>query len=791
MQVSISSTNIVSLFNPNHEYYTPNVPRTSNILVNIEPTNLYTAGIGWSLNTINAGAANKHHDATHGGTSKRTNNSKQRGYLAFYNKSTDFTYSARHGAPTPANTGQGYPPGPNRDPTKPPPQILNAVTSLTSSDIGARDTKWNGHSISADKYIIGVRINVTGQYKILLARHIRDPFQSNQKKIYDCKYKKHIYILIFKETASNTDIKSYLDNIGKIPHGNPILKYNLDSELTVKPGNYCRVLLDAGDKVFVYSTKKMRECIFSGIYLDSNYKITPSNLITIPNIYYPNYSQMKTILINSEPTNLYTSGIGWSFNTIHNGGSHKKHIFTDNNGNTRTTHNIWGLQIGYLIFKNYTKDFTPYTGVANKIPPNSSLPSVWPPPQIYNSVNILLNYDLTKTRIHNPGDNTYETSYTITGVIIQKSGDYKMFVARKIRDQYQSDVTSIKKMLSIYSSQQEYKKYIYILIFKNGASNKQINDYLYSTYITEPQNDRILKYPPKAGNYCTLSLDTGDTVIVYSTKKLKEIIFSGVYIEKPIYKITQENIVKIQNIFYPTYSTNSIPPHNSQPLINVNTEPTNLYTFGVGWSLNTINRGNSSHTNSYGNRVMYGAQKGYVVFNNINSPFHPFNGDVELGQPPNSSLPSLWPPPQLYNSVSILTNNVISYTTQNTSPKITGIIIQKTGYYEMLVARKIREPYRQDTIIGNYKKYIYILIFRSGTSYENIRDYFRNNNHFKHMLPDDSAILKYPPQLGNYCTALLNAGDIVFLYTIRRVKEIIFSGRYMGTTTMATLSNII
>jgi hypothetical protein len=109
----------------------------------------------------------------------------------------------------------------------------------------------------------------------------------------------------------------------------------------------------------------------------------------------------------------------------------------------------------------------------------------------------------------------------------------------------------------------------------------------------------------------------------------------------------------------------------------------------------------------------------------------------------------------------------------------------------MLVARKIREPYQQDTKKSKYKNKICILIFRSGTSYENIRDYFKNYKHFKHMLPDDAAILKYPPQLGNYCTALLNAGDIVFLYTIQRVKEIIFSGRYMGTTTMATLSNII
>jgi len=246
---------------------------------------------------------------------------------------------------------------------------------------------------------------------------------------------------------------------------------------------------------------------------------------------------------------------------------------------------------------------------------------------------------------------------------------------------------------------------------------------------------------------------------------------------------THKNVISVVNPYYPNYSWLSY--------VKTNAEPTSIYLgTPIGWSLNTINTGAS---NKNGNRRQQASrQRGYLRYQIAFSGFIPFSGSIitplqSHGRPPNLSLPPVWPPPQIHNGVRVITND--SFVPNGSG--IVGIKIIQKGYYKMNIVRTTRDPYQhnQKRFSKKYKHHIYILIFKSGTSYTAISEYLRNIS-YAHNLPESSDILKYTPTPGNSCKVLLSGGDIIITFSKNKIHEVTFSGTYLGNGA-CTLTNCV
>jgi hypothetical protein len=248
---------------------------------------------------------------------------------------------------------------------------------------------------------------------------------------------------------------------------------------------------------------------------------------------------------------------------------------------------------------------------------------------------------------------------------------------------------------------------------------------------------------------------------------------------------THKNVISVVNPYYPNYSWSSY--------VKTNAEPTSIYLgTPIGWSLNTINDGAS---NRYGKkrRITAGRQRGYLKYQNYDAfRFTPFSGSIitplqSHGRPPNLSLPVSWPPPQIHNGVRVITND--SFVPNGSG--IVGIKIIQKGYYKMNIVRTTRDPYQhnQKRFSNKYKHHIYILIFKSGTSYTAISNYL-DSIAYAHNLPESSDILKYTPTPGNSCKVLLSGGDIIITFSKKKIHEVTFSGTYLGNG-VCTLTNCV
>jgi hypothetical protein len=256
-----------------------------------------------------------------------------------------------------------------------------------------------------------------------------------------------------------------------------------------------------------------------------------------------------TIGINMEDVSVYQpNSIGWQLNNFNKGGTHTKYLNIHKNLGRKK----WGKQRYTLIFKNQRRkrtasssSFIPYVGVntdskgginsgSGYRPPNKSLPIPWPPAQVYKNVTVLSK---------NLDKNLDISKYGIQAIQIENSGHYIIQIIRTLRDPYQT-LQKIDNNTTIFDRANNYKNYIYILIFKSGSSYTDINAYLGECKKQQKHkqklkqnfiplsNEKILKYTPSPGNSCTVLLDSGDIIIVYSTKKIGEITFSGKYIGK-------------------------------------------------------------------------------------------------------------------------------------------------------------------------------------------------------------------------------------------------------------------
>ena len=261
-----------------------------------------------------------------------------------------------------------------------------------------------------------------------------------------------------------------------------------------------------------------------------------------------NNGDSPTISINMEAVSVYQpNSIGWELNNFNKGGTHTKYLNIDKNLRRKK----WGKQRYTLIFKNQRRkrtasssSFIPYVGVNTDSkgginsgrgyrPPNESLPNPWPPAQVYKKVTLLSK---------NLDNNLDIAKYGIQAIQIENSGYYNIQIIRTLRDPYQTLQKSDNTTISDRAN--NYKNYIYILIFKSGSSYKDINAYLgqckkqpklkqkSKDFFIPSSNEKILKYTPSPGNSCTVLLDSGDIIIAYSTKKIGEITFSGKYIGK-------------------------------------------------------------------------------------------------------------------------------------------------------------------------------------------------------------------------------------------------------------------
>jgi len=479
-----SQANIVSLPNP---YFntTPNHSTIEYILVNTEPTNIYTGGIGWSLNTMSTGAANKGEAHVIGyNNGSRRNITRRKGIIPFYNFTSDFNNIY--------GENPSYPPG-ILSLDWPPPQIHNSVTILSENDIDIGIIDKEGGP--QNKYISAIQIQTTGHYTMLLARKIRDQFQSNQKNIYtdSNKYKYNIYFLIFKAGTTYKQIGDYL--ISSYPiglnKGQPPIYDQYYLKYPPTPGNYLSTVLTEGDIVVAFSVKGVRECIFSGKYnpniLTYHSEKSKSNIVPLLNPYYltqyyvysVKVSHLQQILVNTEPTNLYTAGIGWSIDTL-NGPANETNV---------------------IKHKRYRK----YKQWKQLCFTNSRLGSVT---------------TVTNDQFGGTGDST-----NIAAIQIETQGYYTMLLARQIRDQFQSN------QKNIYTNTNIYKEAIYILIFSAGTNYISIRNYVYNFAGVYPIHSpaAVPKYTPQPGNYCKALLDVGDIVIAYSKHKINQCVFSGIY----------------------------------------------------------------------------------------------------------------------------------------------------------------------------------------------------------------------------------------------------------------------
>ena len=240
------------------------------------------------------------------------------------------------------------------------------------------------------------------------------------------------------------------------------------------------------------------------------------------------------------------------------------------------------------------------------------------------------------------------------------------------------------------------------------------------------------------------------------------------------------------------------PPYSQSKLLEINREPFSVYPSGnppaIGWELNnhtddgTGLEGNNRkyYTTAGGTNSHWATYKshGYILFYNRSATWTAFSGTSGAisgfnYQPPGVQQST---PAQIYHKVSLV-KNLANHTL--------GIQIEYPGHYIMSVVRKRRKVYQcpQPTTpevtpphIYNdyndvYKSNIFIVIFNAGTSVSNIFTYLKTNRAsiITQIFPP-SSYLKYNPIPGNYCNAYLDVGDIVIVYSLKSISEIIFSG---------------
>ena len=247
---------------------------------------------------------------------------------------------------------------------------------------------------------------------------------------------------------------------------------------------------------------------------------------------------------------------------------------------------------------------------------------------------------------------------------------------------------------------------------------------------------------------------------------------------------SSSNVLQTSNQYFPNY--------NDTNKLLISLEPLSIYPGGnnIGWELNNMQTGNTkNHGEGYNVSPM--TRRGYLVFDNKNTSFNSFKGWQLGGQIPNETAPVVRP--------QVIKGN-IPFIKSNENERTVGIQIKTPGIYDMQIIRKYVNDNMQHGGNGtienlNYKKYIYILIFKSGTTFDRIKTYFHDNR--KQLIDSDGdvpinqggvrhvpsravfpydSMFKYTPTPGNYCNAILNIDDIVMVYSTKRIATIIFSG---------------
>ena len=256
------------------------------------------------------------------------------------------------------------------------------------------------------------------------------------------------------------------------------------------------------------------------------------------------------------------------------------------------------------------------------------------------------------------------------------------------------------------------------------------------------------------------------------------------------------------------------------PSLNTNIEETSQYpvliNYVPGWQLHNFVYGRNSKdkttirdgkTHTHRREIRH---SGIISFLSNTSPLITSSPDWTLnygsGYPDGQHVPSY--PPTLSNAPPtlppIITNDVDSTTVNS---RTLGIKITNPGTYQMSVIKNQRDKYQRlqktktpatqgypggygDYAKNHtslpYKDHIYICIFYSNVTNVAIKNYFTNKKNraaFKKGTPNDSfknGIFKTKPIRGNYCEGYFETGDKIWVYSTKKIGEIIFSGKKIG-----------
>jgi hypothetical protein len=229
--------------------------------------------------------------------------------------------------------------------------------------------------------------------------------------------------------------------------------------------------------------------------------------------------------------------------------------------------------------------------------------------------------------------------------------------------------------------------------------------------------------------------------------------------------------------------------YTSVTSLTYNAENHSVYQSTTGWELNNIVEGANEHTNAatYKNYRRRISKKGFVSFTHYSNPQGFTSNSGNLTRP--KFPPSTEYAPALPDNI-VTNSSLFQY-----NRKVLGITIDIRGVYEISVVRKVRDKYQ--TLQKNgfpeplpYKNSIFICIFKQDTLITDIIDYFINNRGtlYRGEFPYYEQF-KYAPQSGNYCKTYLKQGDIVCVYTIKNLSEVIFSGNWLSEGDSGSITN--
>jgi len=338
------------------------------------------------------------------------------------------------------------------------------------------------------------------------------------------------------------------------------------------------------------------------------YGLTPLQIVTVNNPNYKiNKSYIEQIKINTEQYQTYyaSTQIGWSLNNIYSGYTN---AYAKNKRYSRHK------QRGFISWKNSTYKQTYISKIPKTVKNYSRVNNL-----TYTSSGQFQSYPNGYDPIQYPvipqvqtnGVTLYSVrTNTISGVQINIGGQYEINVIRNIRDPalINQKISSPSQNLTVTSPYNwptsppsntdsynyNYKRNIYILIFKKGSTNIEINGYLQNGFFNIKKNpiyiaaktagnntlnkslfpnSKLLRYAPFPGNYCQAVLYAGDIVVVYSTKKVGELIFTGAItnaqtIKVPAASITDQTNVTNQIIAANLTSVNFTSTQTYNPLSN-------------------------------------------------------------------------------------------------------------------------------------------------------------------------------------------------------------------------------